>query len=56
VGKAEAKRRIGRPRRRWKDNIKMDLTEIGLGDMGWNNLAQDRYRCYKILGNSSVAE
>jgi hypothetical protein len=39
---AEGKRQIGRPRRRWNDNIEMDLGEIGLGDMGWNNLAQDR--------------
>jgi hypothetical protein len=42
VGKPEGKRQLGRPRRRWEDNIKMDLTEIGWGGMDWINLAQDR--------------
>jgi hypothetical protein len=42
VGKPERKRPLGRPRRRWKDNIKMDLQEVG-GDRGdWMTLAQDR--------------
>ena len=42
VGKPEGKRPLGRPRRRWEDNIKMDLQEVerGLGD--WMELAQDR--------------
>ena len=35
VGKREGKRRLGRPRRRWDDNIKMDLKEIGCGSMNW---------------------
>jgi hypothetical protein len=33
---------LGRPRRRWEDNIKMDLKEVGYGDMDWIELAQDR--------------
>jgi hypothetical protein len=36
------KRLLGRPRRRWLDNIKMDLREIGLDDMDWIDLAQNR--------------
>jgi len=44
VGKPEGKRPLGRPRRRWKDNIKMDLQEVGCGDMDWIELAQDRDR------------
>jgi hypothetical protein len=42
VGKPEGK--MGRPRRRWVDNIKMDLTEIGWDGMDWIDLAQDRDR------------
>jgi len=43
VGKPEGKRPLGRPRRRWEDNIKMDLREVGgVGD--WMELAQDRDR------------
>jgi hypothetical protein len=42
VGKPEGKRPPGRPRRRWEDNIKIDLTEIGWGGMDWIDLAQDR--------------
>jgi hypothetical protein len=42
VGKPEGKRPLGRPRRRWENNIKMDLREIGLGVMDWIDLAQDR--------------
>jgi hypothetical protein len=42
VGKPERKRPLGRPRRRWKDNIKMDLQEVRYGDMGWIELAEDR--------------
>jgi hypothetical protein len=44
VGKTEGKRPLGRPRRRWMDNIKMDLLEIGFNAMDWIGLAQDRYR------------
>jgi hypothetical protein len=41
VGKHEGKRTLGRPRRRWEDNIKMDLQEVRCGDMDWFELAQD---------------
>ena len=45
VGKPEGRRPLVRPRRRWEDNIKMDLREVGLGgDMDWINLAEDRDR------------
>jgi hypothetical protein len=43
VGKPEGKRPLGRPRRRWIDNIKMDLLEIGLSVVDLIDLAQDRY-------------
>jgi hypothetical protein len=42
VGKPEGKRPLGRPRRRWEDNIKLDLREMGRGGMDWIDLAQDR--------------
>ena len=44
VGKLEGKRPLGRTRRRWVDNIKMDLQEVGCGYMDWIGLAQDRDR------------
>jgi hypothetical protein len=44
VGKPEGKRPLERPRRRWVDNIKMDLKEIRWGGMDWINLSQDRDR------------
>jgi hypothetical protein len=44
VGNRERKRPLGRPRRRWEDNIKMDLQEVGCGVMDLIELAQDRYR------------
>ena len=44
VGKPEGKRPLGRPRRRWDDNIKMDLQEVSCGAMDWIELAQDRDR------------
>jgi len=40
VGKPEGKRPLGRPRRRWEDNIRIDLQEVGCGDMDWFDLAQ----------------
>jgi hypothetical protein len=43
VGKPEGKRPLGRPRRRWIYNIKMDLSEKGWGGVDWIGLAQDRY-------------
>jgi hypothetical protein len=42
AGKPKRKRPLGRPRRRWVDSIKMDIREIGWGDMDWSDLAQDR--------------
>ena len=42
MGKPEGKRPLGRPRRRWVDNIRMDLQEVGGGYMDWIGLAQDR--------------
>jgi hypothetical protein len=42
VGKPEGNRPLERPRRRWEDNIRMDLGEIGWGGIGWIDLAQDR--------------
>jgi hypothetical protein len=41
VGKSEGKRSLGRPRRRWVDNIKMDLREIGWDGMDWIDLVHD---------------
>jgi hypothetical protein len=51
VGKPEGKRPLGRLRRRWIDNIKMDLLEIGVSAVDWIGLAQDRYR-WRDLVNS----
>jgi hypothetical protein len=51
VGTPEEKRPLGRPRRRWIDNIKMNLLEIGLNAVDWIGLAQDRYR-WRALVNS----
>jgi transcription termination factor 2 len=42
IGRPEGKRQLGRPRRRWKDNIKMDLRGIGIDGANWIQLAQDR--------------
>jgi hypothetical protein len=44
VGKPEERRPLGRPRRRWEDNIRMDLREVGCGGGDWIELAQDRDR------------
>jgi hypothetical protein len=66
VGQPEGKRPLGRPRRRWVDNIKMDLLEIVWSGVDWNSLTQDRdkwralgkaviFRFYKMLGNYQVA-
>jgi hypothetical protein len=51
VGEPEGKRPLGRPRRRWIDDIKMALLEIGLSVVDWIGLAQDRYR-WRALVNS----
>jgi hypothetical protein len=42
VGRSEGKRPLGRPRRRWEDNIKMDLRELGIDEANWIRLVQDR--------------
>ena len=49
VGKPEGKRPRGRPRRRWKDNIMVDLQEVGCGGMDWNELVQDRDRWRAVV-------
>jgi hypothetical protein len=51
VGKPEGRRPLGRPRRRWEDNIKMDLREDGWEGMDWINLGQDRDR-WRALVNA----
>jgi hypothetical protein len=51
VGKPEKKRPLGRPRCRWVDNIRMDLGEVGWGDVDWIGLAKDRNR-WRALVNS----
>jgi hypothetical protein len=50
VGRPEGKRPLGRPRRRWEDNIKIDLKEVGWG-MDWIELAQDRDR-WRAVANA----
>jgi hypothetical protein len=49
VGRPEGRRPLGRPRRRWGDNIKMDLREIELGDVDWIHWAQDRNRLRAVV-------
>jgi hypothetical protein len=49
VGKPEGIRTLVRPRRRWKNNIKMDLQEVGCGGLDWIELAQDRNRCRALV-------
>jgi hypothetical protein len=49
VGKPEGKRQLGRPRHRWKDDIKMDLQEVGCECMYWIDLAQDRDRWLTLV-------
>jgi hypothetical protein len=44
AGKPVGRRQLERPRRRWEDNIKMDLRKVGWGDVDWIDLAQDRDR------------
>jgi hypothetical protein len=51
VGKPGGKRPLERPRRRWEDNIRMALREIGLGGMDWIDLAQDRNQ-WRVLVNT----
>jgi hypothetical protein len=49
VGKPEGKRPLGRPWRRWVDNIRIDLGEVGWGDVDWIGLAQDRNRWRALM-------
>jgi hypothetical protein len=53
VGKPNGKRPLGRPRRRWVDNIKMDLREIGRNGMDWIDLAQDSDE-WRVLVNTVI--
>jgi hypothetical protein len=49
VGKRDGRRPLGRPRRRWEDNIKTDIREVGWGGIDWINLAQDRDRWRAVV-------
>jgi len=49
MGRPEGKRPLGRPRRRWEDNIKVDLQEVGCGSMDWIELARDRDRLRTLV-------
>ena len=49
VGKPEGRRPLGRPRRRWVDNIRTDLEEVGCGYMDWIGLVQDRDRWWTLV-------
>jgi len=51
VGKPEGKRPLGRPKRRGKDNLKMNIQDVGFGVMDWNELTQVRYR-WRTLVNA----
>jgi hypothetical protein len=51
VGKPEGRRPLGRPKRRWLDNVRMDLVEVGWGDVDWIGLARDRDKG-RVLVNS----
>jgi hypothetical protein len=52
VGKPEGKSRFGRPRRRWEDNIRMDVREIGLEAVDWIHLSQDRNRWRAVVNTT----
>jgi hypothetical protein len=51
VGKPEGKRPLGRPRCRWVNNIRMDLEEVGWGDVNWIGLAKDRNRWRAVVNS-----
>jgi hypothetical protein len=51
VGKPEEQRPMGRPRRRWKDDNKMDLQEVGCWSMDWIELDQDRNRWHALVNS-----
>jgi hypothetical protein len=52
VGKPEEKRHMGRRRRRWVDDLKMDRREIGWDDVDWIDMAQDRYQWRALLNTA----
>jgi hypothetical protein len=52
VGNPEGKRPLGRPRRRWVDNINMDLAVIRLGGLDWIGLAQDKYNWRAVVNTA----
>jgi hypothetical protein len=54
MGKPGGKRPLGRPRRRWVDNIRLDLGEVGLGDVDWIGLAKDRNRWRALVNSCSM--
>ena len=54
VGKPEGRKPLGRPRRKWEDNIKMDLQDVGCGVTDWIELAQDRDR-WRALVNAVMS-
>jgi hypothetical protein len=49
VGKPAGKTQLGRPRRRWQDNIKLDLQEVGWGSKGWIDLTKNRDRWQAVV-------
>jgi hypothetical protein len=49
VGGPEGRRQIGRPTRRWEDNLTMDLQEVGGGGVAWIDIAQDRDRWQAVV-------
>jgi hypothetical protein len=51
VGKPEGKRPLGRPRRRWVDNVRMDFGDVGWGDVDWIGLAQDRNKWRALVSS-----
>jgi hypothetical protein len=51
VGMPEGKRLLGRPRRRWEDNVRMDLQKVGCGREDWIGLAQDRDRWRALVSS-----
>jgi hypothetical protein len=51
VGKLEGKRPLGRPKRRWVDNIRMDLRKVGWSDVDWIVFAQDRNRRRALMNS-----
>jgi hypothetical protein len=54
VGRPVGRRPLGRPRCRWEDNIKMDLREIGFGDVDWVHFAQDRDRWRAVVNTVMI--